>query len=161
MLFVMNQRKTFGVVKRRVADFVFVDAKIVMQENANFSFRIAQISARASRRRKMFSWLATVSLQTISMPSFSLVNLTFGNKRFGQITKLALPIVSENPRKFAVRPHAESKRKTFRVIFLPDVRKINVADLIFVVKIYEQRAVANRNVTHKTFFTKVGAILSR
>jgi len=60
-------------------------------------------------------------------------------------------MLAESPRflhRFAVRPNAEPKRKTFRVIFLPDVRKINVADLVFIVKSYQQRAVANRNITH-------------
>jgi hypothetical protein len=35
------------------------------------------------------------------------------------------------------------------VIFLPDVRKIKVADLIFFVKCDEQRAVSNGNIAHK------------
>ena len=35
-----------------------------------------------------------------------------------------------------------------RLILLPDVRKINVADLVFIVKSYQQRAVANGNITH-------------
>jgi hypothetical protein len=35
------------------------------------------------------------------------------------------------------------------VIFLPDVREINIADLIFVVEIDEQGAVSDRDVSHK------------
>ncbi len=34
------------------------------------------------------------------------------------------------------------------IIFLPDVRKINVADLMFIIKCYKQRTVADRNISH-------------
>ena len=40
------------------------------------------------------------------------------------------------------------------MIFLPNMREVYVADLIFVVEIYKQAAVADRNITHKKFGTK-------
>ena len=63
--------------------------------------------------------------------------------------QVAFPTVLENPRKRSVYPNAKSKWESFGVVFLADVRKINVADLIFVVEIYKQIAVTDRDVSHK------------
>jgi hypothetical protein len=69
------------------------------------------------------------------------------------------PAFLKYPREIAVRPNAKPKRIAFRVIFLPDVRKIDVADLIFFVKIDEQRAVSDGNITHKNYRTNFVGIL--
>ena len=144
----MDQRVGFGIVKRRVADLVLVDAKIVMKKNADFARLSARFVTR-TRRRKMFSWLATVSLQTISMPSCSFVECDVGDQRFGQISQISAASRRRISTRIRRRPKRRSERETFGVILLADVREINVADLIFVVEVDEQAAVADGNVSHR------------
>ena len=74
-----------------------------------------------------------------------------GDECLRKVAKHSLPIVGKDPGEFAIGPNAEPKRETFSMVLLPDVRKIDIADLIFVVEIDQQIAVADGNVTHRLF----------
>lgn len=67
-----------------------------------------------------------------------------------------MPVVRKYPRKISIGPNAKPKGKALGMIFLADVRKINVADLIFVVKIDEQFAVSDGDISHKAEPQKIG-----
>ncbi len=54
ILLVVNERQAFRVVKRRIADFVFRNAKIVMQKNADFARRVAQIADARAPQKNIF-----------------------------------------------------------------------------------------------------------
>ena len=74
-----------------------------------------------------------------------------GYQRLRQIFERAFPVVRKHPRKLTVDPNAKPKWKTLRVIFLPDVGKIDVADLVFIVEGDQQVAVSDRNISHRSF----------
>src|SRR5690606_18314720 len=69
--------------------------------------------------------------------------------RFRKVADRALPIVLKDPGKNTVHPDTEAKREALAVVLFADVWKVNVAQLVFVVKIYEKTSVADGNITHR------------
>ena len=55
-------------------------------------------------------------------------------------------------RKYGINPNAKPKRKSFGMIFLPNMRIVNITNLIFVIKCYQQRTIANGNISHISDF---------
>ena len=143
---VMDQRQGFRFVKGRVADLVFVDAKILMQENAYF----ARLSGDLSRARGAgnFSWLATVSLELISKPEVFVGEFYIGDQASPASNAARGAIRRRRSTENSPSSTRRSEREAFGMVFLTDVRKINVADPVFLVKCDEQRTVSDRNVTH-------------
>src|SRR4051812_36950415 len=72
------------------------------------------------------------------------------DERVLHVAKLASPAFVTHPGELAVRPDAETKRVAFGMILFADVRKIDVADSVPLVKRDEQRAITDWNITgHK------------
>src|SRR5207249_3516520 len=109
---------------------VFVDAKIVMKKDADRPIAfILQIPDPDATQEHIFMARDGVVARDRKTERFVFED-DIGYQSFRQISQRALPFVRKHPAKFTVRPDAEPKRKTFRMIFLTDVGKINVADLI-------------------------------
>ncbi len=50
----MNKRIIFGIKKRRVAYFIFINPKIVMQKNTDFTRFVGQIADRYAPQKYIF-----------------------------------------------------------------------------------------------------------
>ena len=144
----MDQTKRVRVVKSGVAEIAFVNAEILMKINAKLPLAVSKIIDADASQKDVF--MARNGIVAFQLDAEGFIDESdVCNKGFAQILEPSLPFVRECPRKLAIGPHAETKRKALSMIFLPDMREIYVADLIFIVKIDEQAAVADRYVTHK------------
>ncbi len=152
VLFVMDQRVRFGVEIGRVANFVFIDAKIMVEENAKLASFRAQV--RDPHLSKEYVFVAGHSVVRNDLDAQGLIQKkNISNQGFRKIAQLALPRIGIHPRKFADCPYPKAKREAFGMIFLARVRKIDVADLILVVEIYEKAPVPDRDVTHRVWLS--------
>lgn len=147
MLFVVDQRKRVGIVKRGVTDFVLIEAKIMVQKNTDLAAIFSGVSDSYPAKVDVFAAGDGVVTNYLDAEPWAL-EVNVGNERIGNIFERPVPRIGIHPRKLSVGPHAKAKRKTFGMILLPDVREINIADLIFVVEINEQTAISDRDVTH-------------
>src|SRR5688572_28742454 len=137
VLLVVDQRLGLGIVVCRVTYFVFVDPEIVMEEHSNFASRIVQVSdADAAEEDVVVACHGIVAADPKSEPGIFKPHI--GDERFVKIREFALPIVGEYPRKGSFGPHSESERESLRVIFLSDVRKIDITNLVFSVEVDQQ-----------------------
>jgi hypothetical protein len=62
------------------------------------------------------------------------------------ISQVNLPIFT-NPGELVVYPDAKSTVSSLDMVFLADMRKIQVADVVVMIKTYEKFAVSNRDIS--------------
>ncbi|MBK9529543.1 MAG: hypothetical protein IPO41_14805 [Acidobacteria bacterium] len=117
-----------------VADLIFIYAKVVMQKDSDTTWRSFEI--RHAHSPKVNIFVAGDRIVAVDLDAESIICEDYvGDKSLRQILERAAPPVLKDPRKLAVNPNAKPKRETLRVVFLPDMRKIDVADLVFIVEI--------------------------
>ena len=118
-----------------------------MKKNTNLTWFVAKILYANAAKENIFVACNRVAATKLDS-KFYIFKGHIRDQCFRQITQVTLPTFLKNPRKLAAGPHAKPKRESLAVILLPDMRKINVADLVLIVEINEQSAVSDRNISH-------------
>jgi hypothetical protein len=134
VFFVVNESQIFRVIKCGVADIVLVDAKIVMKKDPDFTIVAPQIGNANAPQKDIVMARDRIVAGDLDTELF-IPERYICDERIGQILKASGPTIPKYPRKIAVRPNAEAKRESLGMILLSDVRKIYIADLIFIVEI--------------------------
>src|SRR5690606_11401816 len=115
MLLIVDEAAAFGIVERRVADLVLVNAKVVVKEDAHLA-----VAATRVLQKNVFE-------VDIPVPADHIVTLEFDAERlvhefdisygrFRKVADRALPIVLKDPGKNTVHPDTEAKREALAVV---------------------------------------------
>ena len=144
----MNEGEGVRVVKGGIADLILVDPKIVVQKHAQFTVRLVQVlDVHLSQKDIVVARNGVVTGDPDA--EFFVGQCDVCDECLGQVSKLAVPIVSVHPREFAVSPDAKPEREPLGVIFLAYMWKVDVAYLVFIVKVDEQSSVADGYISHR------------
>ena len=122
----------------------------MMEKYANVPGFVARILQANASEKYVFVTRDGVAANDLDAKPFTF-ECNVGDECLRNVPEGSLPIVGKDPGEFAIGPNAEPKRETLGMVLLPDMREIDVADLIFVVEIDQQIAVADGNVTHRLF----------
>ncbi len=92
----MDQSERFGIVKGGVADSVFVNSKVLMKKDSNFTLRIVQIIYANLTEENIF--MARNRVVADYFHAKRLVPKSYiCNKRFLKIFQAANPIIRKHP----------------------------------------------------------------
>ena len=146
-LLIMDQRTRLGIVIGRIADLVLIKPKVVVEKNTDAPLPSGDIkNADAAEEDILVARDGIISLDNDA--ERCVLKLDGRDECLGLVAKVAFPAGVRRPCKTPVAPNAETRDGPVRMVLLPDVRKIYVANLVLVVEIDEQRTIANGDITH-------------
>src|SRR5687768_17584199 len=134
MLFIVDKRRRLRVIIRGVANLAFVDPEVVMEEHADVALRVAQVFHTDATEKDILVACNRIAADD-SNSECRVFESHIGDQRFMKIVEVTRPVVPKNPGERTFDPNSKPKRKSFRVVLLPDVRKINIPNLVFIVEV--------------------------
>ena len=142
----MEDGAALRLVVGRVPHLVAADVKVLSEEEADFPLSIGLVVdddlAQVEILVKVHHVLADQPQGQVGV-----VQRDLSDESVVGIVEGALPAVVVHPVELPVHPHAKARRVTGRVVLLTYVRPVEVAQLIGLVEVDQQRTIAYGDIT--------------
>jgi hypothetical protein len=118
------------------------DPQIVVEQQPHFALAVGVVDDRAAPNEKILVEVDGVA-EVQQDPELAIEEANVGDQRCGLISEVTLPAGIAQPGKSAVNPNAHSVGVADGMIFLADVRPIELTNLIGVIEANEKAPVAD------------------